>query len=83
MAMRCAAVAVATLCVHSASMLKPSHLRRIAVGEDSLAQHQRHDAIETEQRTGARHVGDRLGESEVGGVHQLEQARRHRRIGAR
>ena len=36
------------------------HLGRIAIGEDSLAQHQRHDAVEAEQRTGARHVGDRL-----------------------
>ena len=35
-------------------------LGRIAVGEDSLAQHQRHDAVEAEQRAGARHVGDRL-----------------------
>ena len=57
-----------------------AHLRQLAAGEDALAEHQRHDAIEAEQRAGARHVGHRLGEAEVGGVHHLEQARRHRRI---
>jgi hypothetical protein len=55
-------------------------LRDLAAGEDSLAEHQRHDAIEAEQGAGARHVGDRLGETEVSRVHDLEQARRHRRI---
>ena len=56
------------------------HLGRIAVGEDSLSEHQRHDAIEAEQGAGARDVGDRLLQAEVRGVHELEQARGHRRI---
>ena len=62
-------------------MLKPRTSRQLAAGKDSLAEHQRHDAVEAEQGAGARHVGDRLCESEVGRVHHLEQARRHRRIG--
>ena len=60
-----------------------AHLRHLAAGEDALAEHQRHDAVETEQGAGARHVGHRLGEAEVGRVHHLEQARRHRRIASR